>query len=79
MGKQFNQCSKSLWRKVPHPHTEESWVKCFKYLLQIPWNLWWLWIEQVKTDRKELWPTPPWPTPAWSHKVPSALSTWKAV
>ena len=28
MGKQLNQCSKSLWRKVPHPHMEESWVKC---------------------------------------------------
>lgn len=28
MGKQFSQCSKSLWRKVPHPHMEECWVKC---------------------------------------------------
>lgn len=78
MGKQFNQCSKSLWRKVPHPHMEESWVKCLSYLLQVLWNLSWLWMEQVKTERTELLPALPQPTPACAEsKAPSALSMWR--
>lgn len=45
-----------------------------KYPLQILWNLWWLWMEQVKTDRRELLPAPPWPTPACVESQ-SAIST----
>ena len=79
MGKQFNQCSKSLWRKVPHPHMEESWVECWSTCSRYCGISGGYGRDKSRLKGKSsclLCCSPL--QPALSHKAPSALSTWKA-